>query len=359
MRSSISFIQSIRGALLAGAAACVLVLASACTPGGAGALGPGDEGEQSGRSGRDSGASSVTIGLTYIPNVQFAPVYVADAKGMYANAGLDASIRHHGSDEGLFTALISGTEDVVVASADEALIARDQGLDVVSVGAYYHGYPATIIVPEDSSVKSLSDLRGKTIGIPGEFGSNWYATLAALEQAHLTREDVTIMSIGYTQQAALAQGQVDAVVGFTNNDLVQMERAGMKVRSIPLDADKTPLIAAALITRASFAKDHPDTVSAIVKATVQGTQAILDNPTTAIDATRTWDENLADPQQEETARAVLDATIPLWKDAEGKASAMQDLQRWASMGSFLASIPDLLTGTPDSEAAATNTFATR
>ena len=81
-----------------------------------------------------SATGDVTIGLTYIPNVQFAPVYVADAQGLYNDAGVTATVRHHGSDEGLFTALLAGQEDVVIASGDEAVVAASQGLDLVSIG---------------------------------------------------------------------------------------------------------------------------------------------------------------------------------------------------------------------------------
>ena len=78
--------------------ACASLALAACAPGGSAT--------QSG----SKDASNVTIGLTYIPNIQFSPVYVADAQGMYNEAGIDATIRHHGSHEGFFTALLAGEE---------------------------------------------------------------------------------------------------------------------------------------------------------------------------------------------------------------------------------------------------------
>ena len=150
--------------------------------------------------------SDVTIGLTYIPNIQFAPVYVADAQGTYNDAGISTTIRHHGSHEGFFTALLAGEEDVVIASGDEAAVAASQGLDIVSIGQYYASYPGTVIVPADSPINTLADLAGKTVGIPGEHGANYYATRAALQEAGLAESDVTISPIGYTQQAALGAG---------------------------------------------------------------------------------------------------------------------------------------------------------
>ena len=210
------------------------------------------------------GASDVTIGLTYIPNVQFAPVYVADSQGLYNDAGVTATVRHHGSDEGLFTALLAGQENVVIASGDEAAVAASQGMDLVSIGQYYATYPGSVIVPASSSITSLADLAGKNIGIPGEYGSSYYATLAAIKAGGLRTSDVTISSIGYTQQAALAAGQVDAVVGFTNNDAVQMRLAGIDIREIPLDGASTPLVAASIITTREWAQAHPDAARAVL-----------------------------------------------------------------------------------------------
>ena len=120
----------------------------------------------------------------------------------------------------------------------------------MSIGQYYATYPGSVIVPASSSITSLADLAGKNIGIPGEYGSSYYATLAAIKAGGLQTSDVTISSIGYTQQAALAAGQVDAVVGFTNNDAVQMRLAGLEIREIALDPT-TPLVSARSLRRTS------------------------------------------------------------------------------------------------------------
>ena len=221
----------------------------ACTSLALGACAAPDRTDQSG----SADTSDVTIGLTYIPNIQFAPVYVADAQGTYNDAGISTTIRHHGSHEGFFTALLAGEEDVVIASGDEAAVAASQGLDIVSIGQYYASYPGTVIVPTDSAINTLADLAGKTVGIPGEHGANYYATRAALQEAGLAESDVTISPIGYTQQAALASGQVDAVVGFTNNDSVQMRLAGLDIREISLDPSSTPLVSASIITTHKWA----------------------------------------------------------------------------------------------------------
>ena len=325
---------------------CASLVLSACVAG-----------SNAGQSGSSAtGDAGVTIGLTYIPNVQFAPVYVADAQGLYNDAGVTATVRHHGSDEGLFTALLAGQEDVVIASGDEAVVAASQGLDLVSIGQYYASYPGTVIVPADSPIATLADLKGKTIGIPGEYGSSYYATLAAIKAGGLQTSDVTISSIGYTQQAALAAGQVDAVVGFTNNDAVQMRLSGLDIREIPLDDGSTPLVAASIVTTREWAQSHPDAARAVVSATTEAMNAIAADPQVALDATAQWDTTLTDETSLGAANAVLAATVPLWLGDDARADGVQDLATWSSMVSFLSSI-GVLEGDVDPSAIVTNEYA--
>ena len=229
-------------------------------------------------------------------------------------------------------------------------------LDLVSIGQYYASYPGTVIVPADSPIATLADLKGKTIGIPGEYGSSYYATLAAIKAGGLQTSDVTISSIGYTQQAALAAGQVDAVVGFTNNDAVQMRLSGLDIREIPLDDGSTPLVAASIVTTREWAHANPQQARAVVSATASAMNAIAENPQVALDATAQWDTTLTDETSLSAANAVLAATVPLWLGDDARADGVQDLATWSSMVSFLSSI-GVLEGDVDPSAIVTNEYA--
>ena len=124
--------------------------------------------------GSSSGAPvRATIGLTYVPNTK-PPFYVAEASGLYKTTGATVTLRHHGASEGLFTALAGGSEDFVVAGADEMLQARAQGLDLVAIAQFYRSYPVVGIVKDASPITSAADLKGRSIGVPGKFGESWF-----------------------------------------------------------------------------------------------------------------------------------------------------------------------------------------
>ncbi len=301
----------------------------------------------------------VTIGLTYVPNVQFAPVYVAAADDVFFGAGIAASIRHHGVDEGLFTALTNGEEDVTVASGDEVLQARAAGLDVVSIGAYYDKYPVVIITKADSGIETVEDLAGKTVGLPGEFGSNWFGLLAALDAADMTTSDIEVVSVGFTQAAALAGDQVDAVVGFINSDAVQLEEMGQDITIIDLAPTPVPLVGAAIITTEGWVEENPDLASLVVESIVAGMDRVIANPQHALEVTEKWDAGLKDKDVRQSASALLKATIELWEREDGSASAVQDLDTWEAMAPFLAGILDVSEEDMDEPAAVTNEFAGR
>src|SRR2546423_15542519 len=201
---------------------------------------------------------NVSIGLGYIPNIQFAPFYVAQSKGYYKAAGLNVTF-HHGFVNDVIGSMVLGHDNFVFASGDEALVARSKGLKVVDVSTIFQKYPVSLIVPANSPIHTLADLKGHSIGEPGPFGSTYVGLLALLYQAHLTPNDVHIQSIGFTQVAALIGHHVDAVVGYSNNEPLQLKKQGFDVRTFAV-SDYQPLISNGIVTTENTLHNQPQQV---------------------------------------------------------------------------------------------------
>jgi NitT/TauT family transport system substrate-binding protein len=286
--------------------------------------------------------TSATVGLTFVPNIQFAPFYTAEAEGLLPEG---VTLRHHGSSEGLFTALAAGEEQFVVAGGDEILQARADGVDVVAVAAYYRRYPVRILVPADSDIDTLADLKGHSIGLPGRYGENWFALVLALDQAGLTEADVDIQEIGYTQQAALPAGKVDATVGFSNGDAVTFAASGFPVREID---PATPLVSICLATTSDFLRDHPETVDAVAAALTQALERVVTDPEAALDVAAGYIPDFEATR--DASRAVLEATIPLFTTADGTVDTTLDPVAWQAMADAMAAV-GLIPGAEGADAA--------
>jgi NitT/TauT family transport system substrate-binding protein len=271
----------------------------------------------------------VSIGLGYIPNIQFAPFYVAQSKGYYKAAGLNVTF-HHGFVNDVIGSMVLGHDNFVFATGDEELVARSKNLPVVNVATIYQRYPVSLIVPANSSIRTLADLKGHTIGEPAPYGATHVGLLALLYQAHLSLSDVHITEIGFTQVAALLTHKFDAVVGYSNNEPLQLRQQGLQVRTFDV-SDFQPLISNGIITTESNLQKQPDVVRAFVQATIKGLKDVIANPADAVQISKNYVQGM----DTTNAMSVLQATIPIWQGDGQKPLGYNDKATWQSMEQFL------------------------
>ncbi|MBF6591974.1 MAG: ABC transporter substrate-binding protein [Ktedonobacterales bacterium] len=275
----------------------------------------------------------LTLGLTYVPNIQFAPFYVADALGYYRDAGLSVTFRHHGPSEDEFGAVVAGREDAVFGGGDEVLQARSRGAPLVYIAQIFNKYPVTLIMPANSPVRSAAQLRGCTIGVPGKYGATYIGLLALLHSASLSERDVNIQAIGYTQVAALLTHKVDAVMGYVNNEPIQFQKASFAIRTLDV-AGTQPLISNGLAATESVLAARPDALRALVAATLRGVAYTIAHPEDTVNISKRYVTGLSDPAQAANALAVLQATIPLLESGGARPGSSDSAAR-RSMESFL------------------------
>ena len=295
------------------------------------------------------GLTHVRLALGYIPNIQFAPLYVAASKGYFSDAGIDIEFAYMDETQ---AAALTGSNDLQfsVVSGEQVLLARAQGLPVVYVAAWYQQYPVSVVTLANQGINSPADLRGKSIGLPGLYGANYIGLRALLHAAGLTEADVTLDSIGYTQVEALATGRDQAVSVYTANEPVQLRALGYALTELRV-ADYVSLASNGLITNEKTLSGNPRLVRAMVKAILQGVADTISDPQAAYNASLAYVDTLA---QADTAAqtAVLAATIELWKtDRPG----YSDPKAWDNMQAVLLDM-GLLTQPLDLSRAFTNDY---
>ena len=295
-------------------------------------------GSSGGQGGPPKQLGHLTLGLTYIPNVQFAPFYVADALGYFRDAGISVTLRHHSFSEDEFGAIASGQEDVTFAGGDEMLQARSHGIALVDVATIFRKYPVALMVPSDSPIKSAADLRGHTIGTPGPYGETYFGLLALLQNAGLKQTDLNVQYIQFTQVAALVGRKVDGVMGYLNNESIQFLQASFGVRTIALSdvIRPLPLVSNGIGATEAELKAHGAEVRAAVAATLRGVQYAIAHPQETLDISKRYVPGLDDSKKAAEALAVLRATIPLWQASGGARLGANDDEAWRGMADFMA-----------------------
>jgi NitT/TauT family transport system substrate-binding protein len=300
-------------------------------------------------SGDQGELTRIRLPMGYIPNVQFAPFYVAAEKGYFRDAGLEIEFDYSFETDGV--ALVGSKElQFAVVSAEQVLLARAQGLPVVYVMAWWQDYPVGVTALAEEGIQRPEDLAGKKIGLPGPFGASYIGLRALLGEAGLEESQVTLDSIGFNQVEALVTGQDQAVVIYVNNEPIQLRAQGYEVDVIRV-ADYVKLASNGLITNEQTIAENPDLVRRMVQATLHGVAVSLSDPEETFEICKKYVENLAQAD-ENVQKQVLAATMDFWRTDE---LGISELAAWENMQSVLLDM-ELLSGPQDLAAAFTNDF---
>jgi putative hydroxymethylpyrimidine transport system substrate-binding protein len=230
-------------------------------------------------SSKHAAATHVSVMLDWTPNPDHVGLYQAKADGQFAKQGLDVSI-HAPSDPTTPLKLVAaGKVDLAVSYEQEVFFAAAKKLPVEAVAAVVP-VPLNSFMSIESSVKSLADLDGKTVGITGVPSDD-----ATLKSAGLWGK-VKVVNVGYNLVPALLSHRVDAVLGvYRNVEGIQLAQRGLRPTVIPVDRAGVPsydeLVLVASKSRLGD-KAYADMVSRFVKAFTAGTADARAHPASAI-----------------------------------------------------------------------------
>ena len=221
----------------------------------------------------------VSVMLDWTPNPDHVGLYVARAQGLFAKQGLDVAI-HAPSDPTTPLKLVAaGKVDLAVSYEQEVFFAAAKKLPVQAVAAVVP-VPLNSFMSIEPAVRSLADLRGKTVGITGVPSDD-----ATLKSAGLWGH-VKVVSVGYNLLPALLSHRVDAVLGvYRNVEGIQLAQRGLHPTVIPVDRAGVPsydeLVLVASKSRLAN-KGYRDMVSRFVTAFAAGTTQARKNEPQAV-----------------------------------------------------------------------------
>lgn len=249
--------------------------------------------------------------LTFIPNVQFSPFYVAIEDGYFADAGFDMTVEHLQEPE-VVDLIAAGQANFGIVSGEQVILARGQGRDVVYVYEWFQQYPVGIVVPAGQGIEGVADLSGLKVGIPGRFGASYSGLTTLLESAGLTETDIQLDEIGFNAPEVVCLGAVDASVVYVNNEPLQIRNRALagdcgdiedvEVITVASQAD---LVSNGLIVSADMLADNPDMIASVVSALDSALQVSINNPARAYLHSMQYVDNLPDDEAFITAMETL------------------------------------------------------
>ncbi|HEY7735699.1 MAG TPA: ABC transporter substrate-binding protein [Candidatus Limnocylindrales bacterium] len=259
--------------------------------------------------GQGSSLTPLTVGLGYIPSVQFAPFYLAQQAGYYQAEGLEVTFQNK-IDPDLVALVGTGAVDVGIADGTSVIPAVSQGIPIRYLATVYGTNPSVVFAREASGIVGPADLEGRSIGIPGRFGSSWIVLQAILGVADLTVDDVEIVEFpDFGQGVAVREGVVEAATGFANNEPVVLELGGEKAVVLHVES-AIALPGPGLIAGTATVSSKHDAVAGFVRATLRAMNEIVDESDRGLDAAIKAVPELG--QDRATQSAILRATIEVW-----------------------------------------------
>jgi len=254
--------------------------------------------------------TKITIGMGYIPNIQFAPFYVALQKNYFAIEGLDVKF-DYGFDTDIIKLLASGKLDFGIGSGDQVILANSQNLRIVDFFNWYQKFPVSITTLVESDINKPDDFIGKTIGLPVNFGASFIGWQAYVKKNNLPIDKINVVTIGYTQVAALTEYKVDAVITYSMNEPIQLEDQNIKINNIQI-SDSINFVSNGLLTSQKQIDNNPGLVRKFASAFKKGLEDTINNPKEALEISAKFIPNF-DKENSNLAAKVLAASIKSWK----------------------------------------------
>jgi putative hydroxymethylpyrimidine transport system substrate-binding protein len=279
------------------------------------------------------GTKPFTVVLDFFPNADHAALYSAISHGDFRAVGLDVKPQTPADPSEPLKLLAAGKADMAISYEPELLLARDEGLKLVSVGALVQRPLTSIIALPSGHVGKVSDLAGKSVGTAG-IPYQAAELKTAVQAAGANPASVKEVDVGYNLVQAMLTSKVAATLGgFWNVEGVQLQQMHKHPLIIPVDRAGVPTYnELVLVVREDEARKRGEDLRAFLQALTRGESEARADPAAAAALLIKANPSLERKLQLASVEKTLPATVP---SEAGKPYGWQSPSAWASFGSWM------------------------
>jgi putative hydroxymethylpyrimidine transport system substrate-binding protein len=278
-----------------------------------------------------------TVMLDWFPNADHAALYTAIHGGYFKAAGLDVRPIAPSESAEPLKLLATGKVDMAVSYEPQLLLARDQGLKLVSIGALVQRPLTSIIALPGAHVRKVADLAGKRVGTAG-IGYQAAELHTALQAAGVNPGAVQEANVGFNLVPAMLSGKVAATIGgFWNYEALQLQLLHKHPVTIPVDRAGVPTYdELVLVIREDEARTRGQDLRAFLQALTRGEHEVRADPAAAASLVMKANPSLEGKLQLDSIERTLPAALPIGSDpAHPQPFGYQDPSAWANFGSWM------------------------
>lgn len=213
---------------------------------------------------------------------EYAPLYVAQEKGYYAQQGLVVRLGEGAGAQAALGALLQGQEDVVLLPAVFALSAISKGMPIKLIALYHPRTPIALISMPENPVRTPKDLEGKSVATAiGETATTYLGSFCRVNGIDCDKVKRVQMN-SQIRVAQFLQKQVDTVTVYQTNDLPLLQEA-QQTKFVILEMDKNGLSipGMALATSDALIARKPELFRKLLKAVGDGVTEAKRDPSAA------------------------------------------------------------------------------
>jgi len=272
-------------------------------------------------------AGKVALALNWKPEPEFGGIYEAQRSDAFAKRGLTLELTG-GPGAPVVQMVEAGKVEFGIAAADEVVLARDRGTDIVAVFATYQTNPQGIMVHAARGLHSLADVfaAGGTLAVePGVAYTKFF-------EKHYDLAKMKIVPYGYSI-APFLNDPMFAQQVFVTAEPIAARRQGADPQVFLIAESGFDPYAAVVITTGKRIREDGGSVVGFVAALRSGWRGYLDDPSAA----NAQMGSLNPEMDAETFRLGAEAQKPLIEDAFAKEHGIgaMSLERWTTLATQL------------------------